>query len=148
MQILQIFGIILGTVIGMEFIAWSSHKFLMHGPLWFIHKTHHMPRHGRFELNDVFGIIFGLASIGFIIAGIETFSPLFWIGIGTSVYGALYFLAHDIIVHRRVKLGMRMRGRYAEALRKAHLLHHKTITKNNAEEFGFLFVHPKHLNQK
>jgi cellobiose-specific phosphotransferase system component IIA len=44
-----------------------------------------------------------------------------------------------------LKLGMRMRGRYAEALRKAHLIHHKTITKNGSEEFGFLFVHPKHL---
>ncbi|MFN9958118.1 MAG: fatty acid hydroxylase, partial [bacterium] len=78
-------------MIGMEFIAWSSHKFLMHGPLWFIHKTHHTPRHGRFELNDVFGITFGIASILFIIAGIDTFSPLFWIGIGISVYGVLYF---------------------------------------------------------
>jgi beta-carotene 3-hydroxylase len=148
MHILEIFGIILATVIGMELIAWSSHKFLMHGPLWFIHKTHHAPRHGRFELNDVFGIIFGIASILCIIEGIDTFSPLFWIGIGISVYGVLYFLAHDIIVHRRVKLGMRMRGRYAKALRRAHLLHHKTITKDNAEEFGFLFVHPKHLNRK
>jgi beta-carotene 3-hydroxylase len=120
----------------------------MHGPLWFIHKTHHIPRHGRFELNDVFGIIFGIASILCIIGGIDTFSPLFWVGIGISVYGVLYFFAHDIIVHRRVKIGMRMRGRYAEALRKAHLLHHKTITKDNAEEFGFLFVHPKHLNKK
>ena len=148
MHILEIFGIILATVIGMEVIAWSSHKFLMHGPLWFIHKTHHTPRHGRFELNDVFGIIFGTASILCILLGIDTFSPLFWIGIGISVYGVLYFFAHDIIVHRRVKIGMRMRGRYVEALRKAHLLHHKTVTKDNAEEFGFLFVHPKHLNQK
>ena len=148
MHILEIFGIILATVIGMEVIAWSSHKFLMHGTLWFIHKTHHTPRHGRFELNDVFGIIFGTASILCILLGIETLSPLFWIGIGISVYGVLYFFAHDIIVHRRVKLGMRMRGRYVEALRTAHLLHHKTVTKDNAEEFGFLFVHPKHLNQK
>ncbi|MFZ9814505.1 MAG: sterol desaturase family protein [Candidatus Kapaibacteriota bacterium] len=133
------------TIIAMEGIAWLTHRYLMHGPLWFIHKTHHTPRHGRFELNDVFGILFGVISISCIFNGIDTFSPLFWIGIGISIYGLLYFIAHDIIVHRRLKLGMRMRGRSAEALRKAHLIHHKTITKNGSEEFGFLFVHPKHL---
>jgi len=145
MEFLIHIGIIMLTIIAMEGIAWLTHRYLMHGPLWFIHKTHHTPRHGRFELNDVFGILFGVISISCILNGIDTFSPLFWIGIGISIYGLLYFIAHDIIVHRRLKLGMRMRGRYAEALRKAHLIHHKTITKNGSEEFGFLFVHPKHL---
>ncbi|MFM8281249.1 MAG: sterol desaturase family protein [Bacteroidota bacterium] len=145
MQFLITIGIIVSTIIAMEAIAWFTHKYLMHGPLWFIHKTHHMPRHGRFELNDVFGILFGVISMSCIISGIHTMSTLFWIGIGISIYGLLYFFAHDIIVHRRVKLGMRMRGQYAEALRKAHLIHHKTITKKGSEEFGFLFVHPKHL---
>jgi hypothetical protein len=30
----------------------------MHGFLWVLHKSHHEPRKGAFELNDLFGFIF------------------------------------------------------------------------------------------
>lgn len=129
----------------MECIAWFVHKYLMHGPLWFIHKTHHSARKGFFELNDVFGLFFGVIAITLIILGAETMSTMFWIGIGITIYGFLYFFAHDIIVHQRIKIATSLNFPYFKALRKAHRIHHKTLTKENAEEFGFIFVKRKYL---
>ena len=34
---------------------------------------------------------------------------------------------------------------YILALKKAHRIHHKTLTKKNAEEFGFLFVKKEYM---
>ena len=52
----------------MEFVAWSNHKYLMHGALWMWHKDHHkrdskkakMPLNteaNHFEKNDRFLIM-------------------------------------------------------------------------------------------
>lgn len=43
---------------GMEWVAYSTHRYLMHGPLWFLHRSHHRPREHWFELNDLFGVFF------------------------------------------------------------------------------------------
>jgi len=43
----------------MELAGWFIHKYLMHGPLWIIHKTHHRPSHSFFEWNDLFSVLFG-----------------------------------------------------------------------------------------
>ena len=42
------------TVLVMEFVAWTAHKFLMHGWLWDWHEDHHKPHtvNGFFEKND------------------------------------------------------------------------------------------------
>jgi beta-carotene 3-hydroxylase len=36
----------------MEAITWATHKYIMHGLLWYLHKDHHKPRPGFFEKND------------------------------------------------------------------------------------------------
>lgn len=69
-------ALIISTVIGMECIAWAVHKYLMHGPLWFIHKTHHQARKGFFELNDIFGIFFAIIAILCFVQGIITDNSL------------------------------------------------------------------------
>ena len=38
----------------MEGVAWFTHKYVMHGFLWVWHRSHHTPRTGMFELNDLF----------------------------------------------------------------------------------------------
>ena len=38
-----------------EFTAWFNHKYIMHGPLWVLHKDHHKKDHKSwFERNDLF----------------------------------------------------------------------------------------------
>jgi len=32
---------VFATFIVTEFTAWFNHKYLMHGPLWILHKDHH-----------------------------------------------------------------------------------------------------------
>ena len=49
-------AILVATVAVMELVAYLMHKHLMHGPLWFLHESHHRRERGRFELNDLFGI--------------------------------------------------------------------------------------------
>jgi len=41
----------------MEFWARWAHRALWHASLWHMHESHHRPREGPFELNDVFAII-------------------------------------------------------------------------------------------
>ena len=41
----------------MEFWARWAHRALWHASLWHMHESHHRPRDGPFELNDVFAIV-------------------------------------------------------------------------------------------
>jgi len=41
----------------MEFWARWAHRALWHASLWHMHESHHRPRDGAFELNDVFAIV-------------------------------------------------------------------------------------------
>ena len=47
------------------------HRWVMHGPGWFLHESHHRARHGRFELNDLYGAIFAIPSIVLIYGGVQ-----------------------------------------------------------------------------
>ena len=42
----------------MEGFAWVMHRYVMHGFMWVWHKSHHEPREGLFELNDLFAVVF------------------------------------------------------------------------------------------
>jgi beta-carotene 3-hydroxylase len=43
------------TFLIMEFMAWFTHKYIMHGFLWNLHKDHHHKDHDSwFERNDAF----------------------------------------------------------------------------------------------
>ena len=59
--------IFFGTYAFMEFMAWFTHKYIMHGFLWKLHKDHHQITGTTFQLNDLFFIIFALPSITLII---------------------------------------------------------------------------------
>ena len=131
----------------MEFIAWFSHKYVMHGFMWFWHESHHKPRKGTFELNDLFGFMFAIPSAWLIILGAEAFDWRFFAGIGIALYGVAYFLVHDVFVHQRVKWLRVARLKYFKAMRQTHHLHHEVHTKEGAEAFGFLFVTKRYLNK-
>ncbi|TWR27974.1 fatty acid hydroxylase [Mucilaginibacter achroorhodeus] len=142
MQILINISILLGTIATMELLSWAMHKYLFHGPLWFIHKTHHQQRHGWFELNDLFSIGFAAVSLWLMWIGRKTFDYHFWIGAGISVYGIIYFIFHDWFIHNRFK-AFKSTNRYLLGIRRAHKIHHKSTEKNPSEEFGLLVASKK-----
>ena len=56
------FLIFLATVLAMEGFAYVMHRWVMHGPGWFLHESHHRPRTGNWELNDLYAAIFAVPS--------------------------------------------------------------------------------------
>jgi len=133
----------------MEATAWFTHKYIMHGFMWTWHKSHHEPRQGRFEKNDLFGVVFAIVSAALIILGSLSFPPdwRFWLGIGILLYGIAYFLVHDVFVHQRLPWLKHTDSAYFKAMRFAHKIHHKVHGKHGAEAFGFLFVSKKYLDK-
>jgi beta-carotene 3-hydroxylase len=138
--------IILLTIAGMEIISWAMHKYLFHGPLWFIHKTHHQERHGFFELNDIFSLLFGATAVALMWFSRETRDYRFWIGAGISLYGIIYFIFHDWFIHNRFK-AFKSRNKYLSGIRRAHKIHHKSTQKNPSEEFGLLVASKKYFRK-
>jgi len=59
------------TVVGMEGFAWGMHRWVMHGPGWFLHSSHHRPRTGPFEWNDLYAVLFALPSILLLYGGVQ-----------------------------------------------------------------------------
>jgi len=55
--------------VGMEFWARWAHRALWHASLWHMHESHHRPREGPFELNDVFAIINAVPAISLLAYG-------------------------------------------------------------------------------
>src|SRR4051794_8031535 len=89
----------------MEGTTWLTHKYVMHGFLWFLHEDHHNPRKNFFEKNDAFFLIFAIPAWLCIMLG--SMQQAWWvvsIGAGVSLYGLAYFLVHDVIIHQRFRL--------------------------------------------
>jgi beta-carotene 3-hydroxylase len=132
--------IVLATVAGMEVFAWVAHKYVMHGFGWGWHASHHEARRGWFEANDLYAIVFAGVAIALIWFGTRGAWPLQWIGAGMTLYGALYFVAHDGMVHRRWPLRWTPRGGYLKRLYQAHRLHHAVQGREGCVSFGFLWA--------
>ena len=135
------------TFIFMEFMAWFSHKYIMHGFLWVLHKDHHKKDHNSwFERNDLFFIFYAVVSFINVYAwGEHSFWAGLPIGIGIFVYGFSYFMVHDIFIHQRFKIFRTSNNRYARGLRRAHKIHHKNLNKDGGECFGMLWVPMKYF---
>lgn len=145
MNLLAATLVVLATVLAMEFVAWSSHKYIMHGFGWGWHRDHH-ERHDRmFEKNDLYAIVGAGMSISMfaigspMVRGAAAWEPGTWIGLGILVYGVIYSLIHDGLVHQRYFRWVPKRG-YAKRLVQAHKLHHATAGKEGGVSFGFVFA--------
>jgi beta-carotene 3-hydroxylase len=138
------------SMVFMEAFAWFSHKYIMHGFMWRWHQSHHSNEKRIFEKNDLFGIIFGVFSFIFILIGStnSSLNYLFWIGLGILFYGIFYFIFHDIIVHQRIKLPIKIKNSYLKRIVKAHHIHHKTHSQEGAEAFGFLYANKKYASKR
>lgn len=140
------------AVLGMEFVAWFAHKFLMHGALWNWHEDHHKPHEkvGFFEKNDRFFLVFAIPSFLCYLAGglIPEYKALLFVGIGISIYGLIYFLIHDVYIHQRFKWFRQLDSKYSKAILRAHGAHHAKQTKEECESFGLLIVNPKYFKKR
>jgi len=134
--------IVLMTVVAMEGVSILAHKYIMHGWGWGWHQSHHQPRTGWFERNDLYAVVFAGIAIALIAYGTSGAYPLQWIGAGMTAYGALYFIAHDGLVHRRWPMSYLPRRGYLKRLYQAHRLHHAVGGKEGCVSFGFLYAPP------
>ncbi|MGF1456546.1 MAG: sterol desaturase family protein [Alphaproteobacteria bacterium] len=125
---------------GMEAAAWIIHRYIMHGPLWVLHRSHHEPRQGPFERNDWFAVLFSLPAVAAIFVGFRGVDWLLPIGFGISAYGLAYVLAHDVLVHRRIRLLGVPKSGYLARLHEAHMLHHAVRERTGGVSFGFLYA--------
>ena len=136
----------------MEFIAWSNHKFVMHGFLWKWHKDHHVNDHKKldkpedfykpgFEMNDLFFLVYAIPAIILLLIGLFFSSPvLIAIGVGISAYGLIYFIIHDVMIHRRLNIPFlfQPKNKYLRAVIKAHIAHHRGKNVRDFHNYGLL----------
>jgi beta-carotene 3-hydroxylase len=141
MNIVLNIATVIATFFFMEFTAWFTHKYVMHGLGWYLHKDHHQKEPGFFEKNDSFFLIFAVPSWLLIMTGMMAGNDIrVWIGAGIALYGLAYFLVHEIFIHQRFKLFRNSDNVYLRAIRRAHKMHHKHLGKEEGECFGMLIV--------
>jgi beta-carotene 3-hydroxylase len=145
MDLLIAVAIVFATIAAMEWTAWASHKYIMHGWGWGWHRDHH-ERHDRFfEKNDLYALVGAAISISMfaagspLVLGADAWWPGTWIGVGVLCYGIIYTLVHDGLVHQRWFNYVPRRG-YLKRLVQAHNLHHATVGKEGGVSFGFVWA--------
>ncbi|WP_047245926.1 sterol desaturase family protein [Maribacter thermophilus] len=148
MNVIIWISIFLGTFLFMEFMAWFTHKYIMHGFLWSLHKDHHQKDHDSwFERNDAFFIFYAIVSMVLFYLGSTGYWYGWPLGLGILAYGIAYFLVHDIFIHQRFKLFRNANHWYAKGVRRAHKMHHKHLGKKDGECFGMLMVPFKYFKK-
>lgn len=118
------------VAIAMEFWAMFLHGRLWHGVLWPTHASHHRPRAGRFEFNDIFAVFHAGVAMALIIYGFESSHGrvselMIAAGFGMSAFGMAYFTVHDGFIHGRLPVGFLSRFAYFRRVRNAHRVHHR-----------------------
>ncbi|KAL6952061.1 Phospholipase A2 crotoxin acid subunit CA [Sarracenia purpurea var. burkii] len=90
----------------MEFWARWAHRALWHASLWHMHESHHKPREGPFELNDVFAIINAVPAIALLSYGFFHKGLLPGLCFGASLsslnclfVGVDFFISEEVIGH-------------------------------------------------
>ena len=136
--------IVIATIAAMELFAYAVHRWVMHGPGWFLHESHHHARPGWFELNDLYAVIFAVPSITLIWLGVHGAGGDWMVAIGAGIagYGLIYFGFHDWIVHRRLAHRIVPKSAYFKRIVQAHRLHHVVESKHGTVSFGFLWAPP------
>lgn len=136
-------ALIAGAAVGMEFYARFAHKYLWHDvwwsmpmkyrkdwnrKIWLLHESHHLPREGAFEANDIFAVAngvpaFALCAYGFFTPGV--FGGLcFGAGLGITLFGIAYMYVHDGMVHKRFPTGPLGKLPWLRRVAAGHAIHH------------------------
>jgi beta-carotene 3-hydroxylase len=134
--------LVTGTIIFMECFAAWSHEHIMHGWGWAWHKSHHEPHDESLEKNDLYGVVFAAFSIFLFWFGARYFLPVWWMALGISIYGVLYFFVHDGLVHQRWPFKYVPRRGYLKRVYQAHRMHHAVEGRDGCVSFGFVYAEP------
>lgn len=132
----------------MEMWARWAHKALWHDyqPGWALHESHHVPRVGPFEKNDVFAVVNAIPAMSLCAYGFLTPTLgggiCFGFGLGITIFGMMYMFIHDGLVHRRFPVGPIADLPYMRRVAVAHKLHHSE--KYKGVPWG-LFLGPQEL---
>ncbi len=111
----------------MEPITAATHRWVMHGLGWFLHRSHHRAAAARLEANDAFPVAFAAIVCGGLAVGfnVDGWAVLVPVGVGVTAYGVAYALVHDVAIHRRVGRRGPLRSPTLNRLADAHRLHHR-----------------------
>lgn len=134
-------AIALLTVVAMEGFAWFAHRYVMHGFGWGWHRSHHEPHDDLLEKNDLYALVFAVVAVALFLLGADrpVVQAIAW---GVTIYGLLYFVVHDGLVHQRWPFRYVPHRGYAKRLVQAHRLHHAVRGRDHAVSFGFLYAPP------
>lgn len=142
--------LVFGAIVGMEGVAWVLHKYGLHTFLWFVHKDHHPAKPGL-QKNDFVAFFFGIPSWLFIMFGVMHGNDWkLYIGIGITIYGVLYILFHDGLIHGRIKVFQNPKSVYLLGCKLGHAAHHvhdldPDYDKDKDVVFGMLWVPKKYF---
>ncbi|BBN01596.1 beta-carotene 3-hydroxylase [Marchantia polymorpha subsp. ruderalis] len=147
-EIFGTFALAVGAAVGMEYWARWAHKALWHASLWNMHESHHRPREGPFEMNDIFAIINAVPAVSLMLYGFLNRGLVpglcFGAGLGITMFGIAYMFVHDGLVHRRFPVGPIADVPYLQKVAAAHQLHHADLYEG--VPYG-LFLGPKELEE-
>lgn len=135
----------MGGMVGMEMYARWAHRFLWHDNEvgWTLHKSHHEPRKGAFEANDIYALMNAAPAI--FLCGYGFMRPdmigglCFGLGLGITLFGISYMFVHDGLVHRRFPVGPIADVPVLKRVAVAHQMHHSD--KYGGVPFG-MFLGP------
>ncbi len=122
-------AIVIAATVAMEPLSGLIHRKFGHGIGWRLHRGHHETPVKGPELNDVIPLVSAVVTIIAMAVGVYVpgWSALAALALGATIYGAVYFLVHDIYIHRRIPLLPKQIG-FLEPFKAAHLEHHETGT--------------------
>lgn len=140
----------MGGMVGMEMYARWAHRFLWHDNQWgwTLHKSHHEPRKGAFEANDIYAVMNAVPAI--FLCGYGFMRPdvvgglCFGLGLGITLFGISYMFVHDGLVHRRFPVGPIADVPILRRVAVAHQMHHSD--KYGGVPFG-MFLGPMELKE-
>lgn len=140
--------LVLGGMVGMEMYARWAHKYLWHENKlgWTLHKSHHEPRTGPFEANDIYAVMNAAPAI--FLCGYGFLRPdvigglCFGTGLGITLFGISYMFVHDGLVHKRFPVGPIANLPVLKKVAVAHQMHHSE--KYGGVPFG-MFLGPEEL---
>ena len=124
-----------GAFLAMEPVAYAAHRWLMHGPGWGWHRSHHQRRVGPLERNDRYPATFAATTVTAMAVGaaVPRLRWLLPVGAGVTAYGAAYAYVHDVHIHGRVP-ALDVDSALLDRLATAHHQHHR----GGGEPYGML----------
>jgi beta-carotene 3-hydroxylase len=136
------------VAVAMEGVAYLTHRHVMHGWLWSLHRDHHNPKGRGWQKNDLFALFFATISFTLILFGaLRSSAPLTGAGAGMALYGVGYTLFHDVMFHKRLRrVRLRPSTPYLRRIYDAHSRHHRSNRKENGVSFGFLYARAPHAS--